>query len=63
MNKRQRNITQPKEWWAVFEAEAEKAGMCLSEWMGKRCIEGGKKLKVKLPERTTRGRPVKKTSP
>ncbi len=29
-----RNITQPADWWAAFQSQAESDGMTLSEWAG-----------------------------
>jgi hypothetical protein len=29
-----KNITQPADWWAAFEATAKEAGLSLSEWAG-----------------------------
>lgn len=34
MTNERKNITQPADWWAAFEAEAAKRGMPLSEFMG-----------------------------
>ena len=29
-----KNLSQPKDWWAAFAAQAEKEGMTLSAWLG-----------------------------
>lgn len=34
MTNERKNITQPDDWWKLFEAEAEKRGLTLSEFMG-----------------------------
>jgi len=34
MINQRKNITQPADWWAVFEAEAARQGMPLSQWIG-----------------------------
>ena len=34
MTNERKHITQPTDWWAAFQAAAEKAGKNLSEWMG-----------------------------
>jgi len=34
MTNERKNITQPADWWAAFEAEAAKRGMPLSEFIG-----------------------------
>ncbi len=53
-----RNITQPADWWAAWEAQAAKEGLPLSTWIGERCNEGlSKKAQRQLSERVSRGRP------
>jgi hypothetical protein len=42
MTSHRRNITQPEDWWAAFEKQANAEGMTLSEWVGWAC-------KAKLP--------------
>ena len=42
-----RNITQPPDWWAAFEREADQAGLNMSEWIGDVCWRA-------LPERVQR---------
>lgn len=32
-----KNLIQPPDWWRAFEAEAEKRGVSLAEWMGNAC--------------------------
>jgi hypothetical protein len=34
VNSERKNITQPVDWWAMFQRAARRAGMTLSEWMG-----------------------------
>jgi ribonuclease HII len=34
MTNERKNITQPSDWWDAFEAEAEKRGLTLAEFMG-----------------------------
>lgn len=34
MTNERKNITQPADWWAAFEAEANRRGLPLSEFMG-----------------------------
>ena len=42
MSSERRNITQPADWWAAFEKQANAEGMTLSQWVGWAC-------KAKLP--------------
>jgi len=52
-----KNITQPNDWWAVFEAEAEKRGLTLSEFMGLAASKMiTKEQREKLSERIKPGR-------
>jgi hypothetical protein len=53
-----RNVTQPADWWAAFEAEAKKEGLTLSEWVGACCVAN---LSVSrgLTERPPANRPKK----
>lgn len=60
MTNTRRNITQPADWWAAFDAAAQAGGTDLSAWLG----EAGRRMlpraeRKKLSERVTRGRPVK----
>ncbi len=48
MTSERRNITQPADWWAAFEAEAKKDGLALSEWVGACCV-------ANLPVAVSRG--------
>lgn len=58
MTNTRRNITQPGDWWAAFDAAAQASGTDLSAWLG----EAGRRMlsrdeRKKLSERVTRGRP------
>lgn len=33
-----KNITQPADWWAAFEDQANAEGVNLSEWVGACCV-------------------------
>jgi hypothetical protein len=60
MTNERKNITQPPDWWAVFEAEAKKAGVSLSEWIGEACAERlPVKIRKQLSERPPANRPPK----
>jgi len=37
MNSQRKSITQPADWWAAFQLQAQAEGMTLSEWMGECC--------------------------
>jgi len=53
-----RNITQPADWWAAFEAAASRAGCSLSEWIGDTCLQAlPVKERRKLSERPAAHRP------
>lgn len=55
-----KNITQPPDWWKVFENEAKKAGVSLSEWIGEACIERlPVKVRKQLSDRPPANRPKK----
>lgn len=57
-----KNVTQPPDWWAAFQAAAEKAGVSLSEWMGDTCRAAlPRKIDATLSERRGRGQPRKPT--
>lgn len=58
MTNDRKNITQPADWWAAFEAAAEAEGVSLAEWLGE-CGKANlpKEVAAKLSERGTRGRP------
>lgn len=61
MTNERKNITQPPDWWLVFESEAKKAGMSLSEWIGEACVQRlPNKERKKLSERPPANRPKKK---
>ena len=60
MTNERKNITQPPDWWAVFEAEAKKAGVSLSEWIGEACMERlPVKIRKQLSDRPPANRPKK----
>jgi hypothetical protein len=55
-----KNITQPADWWWTFEAEATKAGLTLSEWIGQQCVGGlDKSVRDGLSKRPGAHRPKK----
>lgn len=57
MTNERKNITQPTDWWAAFEAEAEKRGLTLSEFIGLAASKMlAKERKAKLSERVKPGR-------
>lgn len=60
MKTERKNLTQPADWWAAFEAKAKKDGLTLSEWVGACCVA---KLPVSvsdaLAERPPANRPKK----
>lgn len=49
-----KNITQPEDWWAAFEAAAQTENMTLSEWVGECCRAN---IKSELSDRPPTGRP------
>jgi len=52
-----KNITQPADWWQAFEAEAERRGLNLSQFLGLAGLELlPAKTKRKLSERIRPGR-------
>jgi len=55
-----RNLTQPADWWAAFEAQAKADGQTLSEWAGE-CMRGNlpKDVAARLSERPAANRPKK----
>lgn len=53
-----KNISQPPEWWEAFQAEADKRGQSLSEWLGECGVANlPKRVASKLPERPGAHRP------
>lgn len=55
-----RNITQPADWWAAFEAQAKAEGASLSKWIGMKCIESlPEEVKTSLIGRPAAHRPRK----
>jgi hypothetical protein len=60
MTNERKNITQPSDWWAVFEAQAKSEDMTLSAWIGEACKDRlAKKQAKKLTERPPANRPKK----
>lgn len=60
MPNERKNITQPDDWWAAFEAAAKKAGQPLAEWLGDAGKDKLPKAKAaKLTKRVKRGKPKK----
>ena len=60
MSSKRRNLTQPADWWAAFEAQAKADGQTLSEWAGD-CMRGNlsKDVAAGLSERPAANRPRK----
>jgi len=57
MTNERKNITQPTDWWAAFEAEAKRRGLTLSEFIGLAASKMlAKDQKAKLSERVKPGR-------
>lgn len=60
MTSKPKTLTEPEEWWAAFQAQADKEGKTLAEWMGEQCLKGlPEKVRKKLPERPPANRPKK----
>jgi hypothetical protein len=58
-----KNITQPDDWWAAFEATAKEAGLSLSEWVGECClVRVPKQLRDTLSKRLGAHRPRREES-
>ena len=57
MTNERKNITQPSDWWAAFEAEAKEKGQALSEWVGDACKKAvPKSFRNQLSDRVKPGR-------
>lgn len=57
MSQQRKNITQPADWWAAFEAEAAKRNMPLSTFMGMAAAEMlDEDLRKELSKRSKSGR-------
>lgn len=57
MTNERKNITQPTDWWAAFEAEAKRRGLTLSEFIGLAASKMlAKDQKSNLSERVKPGR-------
>lgn len=55
-----RSITMPSAWWTAFSAAASKAGVPLSEWIGRACRRAlPRDVRELLGERRRAGRPPK----
>jgi hypothetical protein len=55
-----KQISQPADWWAAFQRQADEAGVSLSQWLGERGIEAlSAKERKGLSERRPEGRPRK----
>ena len=57
---------QPPDWWKLFQAEADAAGVSLSSWMGTACLDYvaiqsrlGRLKVAKLSDRPLASRPPK----
>lgn len=60
MTNERKHITQPSDWWQVFEEQAKAEGMNLSAWIGEACKDRlAKKQAKKLSERPAANRPKK----
>lgn len=60
MTSKPKKLTQPEEWWEAFQAQADKQGVPLAEWMGQQCLKAlPAKVRSKLPERPPANRPKK----
>lgn len=60
MTNERKNITQPSDWWAAFEAHAKAEGLTLSAWLGEAAkAKLPPKLAKKLTERPPANRPKK----
>ena len=55
-----KTISQPPDWWAAFQAEADAAGLSLSAWIGEACVKRVTAAKIaKLSARPLASRPRK----
>lgn len=60
MTNERKNITQPPDWWAAFEAQAQAEGKTLAEWIGEACkAKLPAKVAKKLSDRPPANRPKK----
>lgn len=60
MTNERKNITQPPDWWAAWETQAQAEGKSLSEWVGQACnAKLPPKVAKKLTERPAANRPPK----
>ena len=59
MTDNRKNITQPADWWAAFEAKAQSEGKTLSQWIGDTCRKALGKDGKQLSERKPANRPRK----
>jgi hypothetical protein len=59
-----KNISQPDDHWAAFEAQAKKEGKSLSEWIGEQCLRAlPAKVRKGLSERPAAHRPKSNPKP
>lgn len=57
-----KNLSQPKDWWEAFAAQAEKEGMTLSAWLGECGLANlPKETVAKLSDRPPACRPPRET--
>lgn len=60
MTNERKNITQPSDWWAAFEAQAKAEGLTLAAWLGEAAkAKLPPKVAKKLTERPPANRPPK----
>ena len=58
MTNERKHITQPADWWAAFEAQAQSEGMTLAAWLGEAAkAKLPAKVAKKLTERPPANRP------
>ena len=61
MTNDRKNIAQPIDWWAAFEAQSQAEGLTLSAWLGEAAkARLPQKVAKKLSERAPAHRPRKK---
>jgi hypothetical protein len=60
VNSERKNISQPADWWAAFEAQARQDRLTLSEWLGECAVANlPKSVRKRLSERPGAHRPRK----
>ena len=61
MTSTRKNISQPADWWAAFEARAKSKGRTLSEHIGEVCREDlPKRVRKTLSKRPPANRPAER---